>query len=412
MVAITDVVTAPPQPPQVTNRAIWAQFSTDIRGKEVQTAETYSHSWVANQFGHVCLGIILASALTLVLGSGVSTVFSWLRLPFSWHVPSPWDNIWGCVLVSIGVSAWEWRAYSTEVREATGHHFPVGRRLLRDNAVVAAAYMILGVAIAFIYRFFALTPRDWLGMPGFAWTTICFAGIVIIGILLAVPWLRQKIVWQKAGLPYLFRLADTEATDDAAAARHLQAVIDHESGPPPNGDPIQIVVGGPISSGRTQFCAAIGTEFAFRKASVRYLSFAALLEFAAQSGNPGFFDDPGPENIRYWPWSTAQVVIIDDIGPLLTASTRSTDDHLEQFRLVLATQLGPIRSVLARCHTVWVIGDARRDGQVSADALDQFAREIKQFCDAKKNALVVELERPDTLERTLKLPRVRGTRSL
>jgi LPS sulfotransferase NodH len=59
-----------------------------------------------------------------------------------------------------------------------------------------------------------------------------------------------------------------------------------------------------------------------------------------------------------------------------------------------------------------VIGDARRDGQVSADALDQFAREIKQFCDAKKNALVVELERPDTLERTLKLPRVRGTRSL
>src|SRR5262245_8022069 len=68
-----------PQPPKLTTKDIWAQFKIDIAGKEVQTAETYSHSWVANQFGHVCLGMILASALGVVLGNGLSVVFPWLR---------------------------------------------------------------------------------------------------------------------------------------------------------------------------------------------------------------------------------------------------------------------------------------------------------------------------------------------
>src|SRR5215813_3748121 len=91
------------------------------------------------------------------------------------------------------------------------------------------------------------------------------------------------------------------------------------SNPPPATAPIPIVVGGPLGCGRTELCSGIGTEFAFRNVTVRYLSFATLLEFAAaRSQKSGFCDDSGPPNIVYWSWSKAQVVIIDDIGPVLT----------------------------------------------------------------------------------------------
>jgi hypothetical protein len=399
-----------PQAPLVTTHDIWAQFKIDIAGKEVQTAETYSHSWIANQFGHVCLGIIVGSALGIIFGGGASAVCAWLRLPNTWHLPLPWDSVAGSVIAAILVSWWEWSAFRKAVKEADGHQFPLDRKLLRDNAVVAAAYMILGGAIAFVYGVFSVTPGARLGVPNVAWGALGFAGIASLGVGLAVPWLRQKIIWQRAGLPYLFRLADARPTLDPEDAGKLQRVIDGQS--PPEGRSCQIVLGGPISSGRTQFCAGIGTEFAFRKVTVRYLSFATLLEFAARSEKPRFLDDPGPENIHYWPWSTAQVVIIDDIGPLLTTNAQNNDDLVGQFRLVLAEQLRSIRAVLARCHTVWVLGDAQRDGRISEKALNDFAFTIKEFCNARPNeTLVVELE-PLEPARSLKLPRVRRTHYL
>src|SRR5690349_10063686 len=149
-----------PEAPEITNKDIWTQFKIDIAGKEVQTAETYSHSWLANQFGHICLGIVLGSGLSVVLGSGLSAVLPPLRLPFSLYLRFPWDTVVGSVLAAIGVAWWEWRAYRIAVTQATGQ-FPLGRKLLRDNAVIAAAYMMLGVAIAFEDRYFALTPGVW-----------------------------------------------------------------------------------------------------------------------------------------------------------------------------------------------------------------------------------------------------------
>src|SRR3954452_17032318 len=136
--AVAGTTQSGPEPPSITNKDVWAQFKIDIAGKEVQTAETYSHSWVANQFGHVCLGIILGSALGVLLGTDFSTVFRWLGGPSSWRLAFPWDIVAGSVLAAIGVSWWEWRAYQVATMDATGH-FPLGRKLLRDNAVVAAA---------------------------------------------------------------------------------------------------------------------------------------------------------------------------------------------------------------------------------------------------------------------------------
>jgi hypothetical protein len=144
-----------------------------------------------------------------------------------------------------------------------------------------------------------------------------------------------------------------------------------------------VVVAGPIGSGRTSIAAAIGTEFAFKWAKVRYLSMGSLLEFAAQPTNPNFADDPGPTNVGYWRWSQSQLVVIDDIAPLLVSRGRDLENVVAQFHKILESELAPIREVLASCHTVWVIGDLQAEG---------FAQEIRKFCGSKR-ALLMQLER-------------------
>jgi len=57
------------------------------------------------------------------------------------------------------------------------------------------------------------------------WALIVSAGVLVVAVLLAPWWLRQKIIWQKAALPYLFRLADVLPTVDEPDAKTLHNLI-------------------------------------------------------------------------------------------------------------------------------------------------------------------------------------------
>jgi hypothetical protein len=215
---------------------------------------------------------------------------------------------------------------------------------------------------------------------------------LILGLALAPPWVRQKMIWQKGSLPYLFRLADLQRTLGMRKARELQKLID--AGAPPTCDaPRHIVIGGPIGSGRTDIAAGIGTEFAFNKATVRYLSLGALLEFAAQVP---LGDDSGPDNLDYWPWYNAQVLIIDDIGPVIAASDASGDADVARFEQLLKFNLAPVLDLLGKRHTVWVFGDLQGSKNTSTNGttLDDLARMIVKYCKSTEQALVIELRQP------------------
>ena len=77
--------------------------------------------------------------------------------------------------------------------------------------------------------------------------------------------------------------------------------------------------------------------------------------------------------------------------------------------------------MLAKCHTVWVIGDLRANGQsaMKGGTLDDFARAITKLCDAELPALVVELSNeaaagtgPATPRKTAVVPRVAHIREV
>src|SRR6478752_693085 len=54
-----------PSSPQITYGELLKQFKADVYGKEVQSAATYSYMWMADQMGHVCVGIIVNTIVTL-----------------------------------------------------------------------------------------------------------------------------------------------------------------------------------------------------------------------------------------------------------------------------------------------------------------------------------------------------------
>jgi hypothetical protein len=366
---------AGPTAPNLSVKDILAQFWADAYGKEVQTAATYSYTWLADQFGHLCIGIVVDFAATAVAG----LLMVWL----GWAPKFEYDTgIWPGLIFTIAVVAfWEWRAYQSSVKQATGA-FPLDSKLLRDNAIIAATYMALGAILGFAFHS-PLTPA-----------LLVSAGVFIIAVVLAPPWLRQKIVWQKASIPYLFRLADVAPNIGSEDAKTLQGLLD--AGAPPVTAPCQIIIGGPIGSGRTSMAAGIATEFAFKQNKVRYLGLDCLLEFATNTTEHVFPDDVGPTTISYWPWSQAQVVIIDGVGPFVASNQPGREANVARFKAMLQNELGTVAGVLNRCHTVWVIGDLCPPpprGQFGT-VLNEFAKAVAEYCGSLCEPLVVELGLP------------------
>jgi hypothetical protein len=129
---VPTAATAPalPAAPRITVWDLLSQFKKDVYGKEVQTTSPYSYTWIADQVGHVCLGILINFALTLI---------AFYALRFFGNDTS-WDAIAGLLAGSILVSLYEFRTYRSAVKEATPL-FPLDKECLRDNAAITAAYI-------------------------------------------------------------------------------------------------------------------------------------------------------------------------------------------------------------------------------------------------------------------------------
>jgi hypothetical protein len=126
----------------------------------------------------------------------------------------------------------------------------------------------------------------------------------------------------------------------------------------------------------------------------RYISIQSLLEFASAAQPPAFPDDSGPVNVNYWPWSESQVLIIDDVGPLIAPQRDGHENVLDHFRGILNGELQSIAPILAKCHTVWVIGDLCPPGNtlLVGDVLDQFAVAVSDYAGGEQKPLVIELQ--------------------
>jgi hypothetical protein len=174
----TTAAPALPAAPRITVWDLLCQFKKDVYGKEVQTTSPYSYTWIADQVGHICLGILFNFGLTLV-------AFYALRF---FGKDTSWDAIVGLLAGSILVSLYEFRTYRSAVKEATSL-FPLDKECLRDNAAIAAAYMILGCGVGFAFHQTALVG------------IVLFLLLLLVAILLRRDGCAKRSFGRRPGYP-------------------------------------------------------------------------------------------------------------------------------------------------------------------------------------------------------------------
>jgi hypothetical protein len=293
---------------------IWRQFNADMLSKEVQTSATYSYQWVACETGHIGLGMVAFFAVRAASG---------------------WPNWLTLMLIAAAAVAKEVRdVYVTN--KAIGNAFDarLDKRTVRVDAVLAVLYMVVGAVLAFG------VVASW---PFWSYL-LCLAPLAAV-----TPWaLRQKMYFQQAGLPYLFRLPEFAAPLHPAAVVVIKDFLADVGTRPPR----HLVVLGPLRAGKTSLAVGIGTEAAFMSKVVRYLSFAKLCEIGMGA------EPSAPRNTVLWWWRQSELVIVDDVARALDLF-RKNRAHSS-----LSDATRELKDELARRHAIWVVDD--EGGQAAA----------------------------------------------
>lgn len=340
-------------------RAVIDQAKHDLFGtKDVQDPITASYVWLADQQGHIALGLI---ATLLVC------------LPISDVVGGLWRTIL-CVMAAIGIfTFWikkEWDDYHQTLKNARGSVFGFDKADIRWNMKTALFFFALGGAV--VAAGFVSPWCIGLVVALFAWPAA----------RITYWWLRRKLAFQQAGLPYLYRLANFHGDLDAKEVSTISALANMKERTQlfwhvvfgrdvvaPSDPPVRhLLICGPLSKGKTCLAVGIGCEFAFALGRCRYLSALELLELVAREDMAGDeCDDEYNDGRLIWPLRDCDLLIMDDLD--VGVATRK-DGALKAVSLIRPEEYGnalkqfggpdPQLGWLAGRRSVWVIDDPQK----------------------------------------------------
>lgn len=259
---------------------ILKQLKQDLWCKEITTGYTPSYSWCANQLGHFTLGfaptILIAQAVKAIIGpTSLIALVSLVPVLYMMYKEqqdkqlevSNYKHIHGLVPLDVGglnKNIW------------TTHWF-----------VFAGASLAASLFISF--------PFFWILPP------VLLLLLLIPSWLLLKYWVSQKVCFQQATLPYIFRLSYyplANVNNSTQAREYIKAFV--------SGQLEHLIVCGPPKSGKTKLAAAIGTGMAFQLNVLRYTDLFSFFRDAAstETVHSGFIP---------WPYIAAQTLIIDDV---------------------------------------------------------------------------------------------------
>ena len=334
-------------------RDIAAQSFRDFVGKDVQQTTTYSYVWSADQAGHFMLGFaptFLIHWIALVLQT-MCGVGSWFA--------GEYGLLWSALLV---MSVWTllelYDLFDSvrKIRRSTGYFTPNTLNLIW-NVITALFYFLTGAAVAGASQF------------GPEWALAAVAVLFAVQLPVAIWWLRIKILFQQAGLPYLYRLPNFDGVFDVAkgadgkydpvATKSATDFIVGLTAPPPNlatttaTDAMRrqhLILTGPLNSGKSSLAVGLATEFAFAGGIGRFTDMSDLVQYLASriaaKANATAPPDPavklpsaqarGVNPIEHvfddgrilWRWPSVDLLVIDDVIELLLPVRRAIEEQL------------------------------------------------------------------------------------
>ena len=319
---------------------IWRVAQHDLFGtKDVQDSPTLSYIWLADQFGHIGIGFM-----------GTLAVMQLLDLVTNWPLLFRATIAAGAATLFIVLK--EWRDFRVESRQSQPGKTPRLEPFVFNagevfhNCVCACFFVISGalIALAGVYRI-------WAGVAA-------FLALGAIAAVVAYWWLQQKVAFQQADLPFLYRLAKFPRNfADPQAENILHNLV---CGTPSYR---HVMIGGPLNSGKTSLAVGIGTEAAFRLQIARFTTVVKLSQTGATliSGKPN--TGPRPDTTFddgrvLWPLDDVDLLIVDDLdGGLIGPDPIEP----EKIRAALLAAPGPaFFAKYAGRRTVWIAGVENR----------------------------------------------------
>lgn len=361
-------------------RDLLRQAYRDFVGKDVQQTTTYSYVWSADQAGHVMLGFVPTFFLY------------WIGVQLDWKFDRPWATggagiLWSAIWVLLAWTVLELFDFFQSARmiQKSKGYFRGNYLNLAWNVITALYYFSLGAVLLAVLAsglpdggaagLGELGPIPWavgllesrLGLSGW-WAAFLLAVLflAVIPLLIARWWLRRKIIFQQAGLPYLYRLPNYDGQfkvhHDEEEKKKVVAFInamrarpkDKYRTEPGATDRRHLIVCGPPNSGKTSLAVGIGTEFAFVGGIGRYVTMSNLVQHIASrvaaesrgeaappqgslpSDRTGYADPTEHEfndGRILWQWPSVDLLVIDDVIELLLPVRREIERELDEGKL-------------------------------------------------------------------------------
>lgn len=365
--------------PVVTASQLFKQALEDIQGKEVQNGYTLTYVWMANQLGHFTIGF--AGTLLLVwgvqvllapcLGCSVSPFLATRETGGGLSDVRLQGAVCGWVIVvAVGhVLLWcakEWWDYLRARNDAHGSAFDFKGIDVFLDAATAVGFIAIGIVVAFC------SLLAWsLGL-------LAFVAGVLVALVPAHYWLSRKYCFQRAKIPYVFRLADFGGTFDPGlkgppGAAVVDAFLHDPTKPRPR--PRHLLIFGEAHTGRTELSTGILTEHCFDVKKGRYLTWTKFVENASMPPDQ-------QEEEQSWPWQHSDIVVLDDV-------VSSVDGLALEAPADVAQQLAGLgQSTIDKLkdrQLVWVLGPA--DEKVRKEWRDalkgQFGDSDDDYCEVR-----------------------------
>ena len=337
-------------------RRVFAQVAHDLYGtKDVQDAITASYVWMADQIGHLFLGLVPTLILAWLVNSMLPAGWIWIRTTLI------------VLLAVLMFGYWVYKEFTDfhDTKGRAGPVFPFDSSDIWWNVKTALTYF--GIGGIWAVTAFLNGPMLFIVVPLTFWP----------GLMVAYWWLRRKLAFQQAGLPYLYRLANFKSVmgpDQEPRVEELVRKICNLKGrrvamwrvllgrdkveqhlPIPR----HILITGSFGSGKTSLAVGIATEFAFALGIGRYLSAAKLAQLAADAPNMPQSRMEYDDGRVLWPWRQSDLIIVDDVDAGAIAKDGVATYLIRPEDLVAALTIRGPTSLhwLKERRSVWVIGD-------------------------------------------------------